>query len=159
MPNYWLIKSEPGVYSIDDLKRDGKTYWDGVRNYQARNFLRDQMKPGDKAFFYHSNADPSGIAGICEAASEGYPDPSAFDPKDHHYDSKSAKDHPVWYVVDIQFVKKFRRLLPLEELRKIQGLEKMALLKRGQRLSVQPVSAKEWRIISEFFERFENQEA
>lgn len=146
MPNYWLVKSEPEAYSIDNLNRDGKTYWDGVRNYQARNFLRDQMKPGDRAFFYHSNAEPSGIAGICEIASRGYPDPSALDPKDQHYDPKSTKAKPIWYVVDIQFIQKFRRILPLEEIKKIPGLEKMVLLKRG-RLSVQPVSAKEWEMI------------
>ena len=143
---YWLMKSEPEVYSIDSLARDKKTYWDGVRNYQARNFMRDQMKPGDLVFFYHSNAEPPGIAGIAEVASPGYPDPSAFDPKDVHYDSKSKKENPAWYVVDIQFVKKFKRLISLDELRKVKGIENMALLKRG-RLSVQPVTEQEWRNI------------
>ncbi len=144
---YWLMKSEPDVYSIDDLARDKKTYWDGVRNYQARNFMRDQMKPGDLVFFYHSNAEPSGIAGIAEIASQGYPDPSAFDPEDVHYDPDSKKDKPAWVVVDLKFVKKFKNLLSLESLRKVQGLAKMPLLQRGQRLSVQPVSAKEWKLI------------
>ena len=134
MADYWLMKSEPEVYSIDDLARDKKTYWDGVRNYQARNFMRDQMKPGDPVFFYHSNAEPSGIAGIAEVASKGYPDPSASD--------------PAWYVVDIKYVKTFNRLIPLEELRKVKGLEKMTLLQKGSRLSVQPVSEKEWKIIN-----------
>jgi predicted RNA-binding protein with PUA-like domain len=144
---YWLIKSEPDVYSIDDLARDQKTYWDGVRNYQARNFMRDQMKPGDLVFFYHSNAEPSGIAGIAKVAGKSYPDPSAFDPKDVHYDPDSKKDNPAWYVVDIAYVKKFKRLLPLEELKKVKGLAKMPLLQRGQRLSVQPVGPEEWEIV------------
>ena len=147
MPQYWLMKSEPEAYSIEDLARDKKTYWDGVRNYQARNFMRDQMKPGDRVFFYHSNAEPPGIAGIAEVASQGYPDPSAFDPKDIHYDPDSKKDKPVWYVVDLEYVKKFKRLLPLKELRQVEGLSKMPLLQRGQRLSVQPVSPKEWEIV------------
>ena len=145
--NYWLMKSEPEAYSIDDLKRDRTTYWDGVRNYQARNFLRDQIKKGDLVFFYHSNAAPSGIAGIAEVARGGYPDPSAFDPKDIHYDLKSKKENPAWFVVDIRFVEKFKQVVALEELRKTAGLEKMLLLRRGQRLSVQPVSSGEWEII------------
>src|SRR5689334_6259344 len=125
---YWLMKAEPDVYSIDDLERDKKTYWDGVRNYQARNFLRDRIKPGDEVFFYHSNAVPSGIAGIAEVTRAGYPDPSAFDPKDIHYDPKSRKEAPAWYVVDIRFVRKFDPLIPLEVLRRTKGLEKMPLL-------------------------------
>ena len=144
---YWLMKSEPDAYSMDDLARDKKTYWDGVRNYQARNFMRDQMKPGDLVFFYYSNAEPPGIAGIAKVASEGYPDPSAFDPKDRHYDPDSKKEKPTWYVIELGYVKKFKKLIPLEQLRKVQGLEKMPLLQRGQRLSVQPVSAKEWKLI------------
>ena len=144
---YWLMKVEPDVYSIDDLARDKKTYWDGVRNYQARNFMRDTMKPGDLVFFYHSNAEPSGIAGIARVSGKGYPDPSAFDPKDVHYDPDSKKDKPTWYVVDLEYVKKFKKLIPLEDLRKVKGLAKMPLLQRGQRLSVQPVSPKEWEIV------------
>lgn len=128
---YWLMKSEPDAYSIEDLARDKKTYWDGVRNYQARNFMRDKMKPGDLVFFYHSNAEPSGIAGIAKVTSKGYPD----------------AENPVWVVVDIEYVKKFKKLIPLDSLRKVPGLAKMPLLQRGQRLSVQPVSAKEWEII------------
>lgn len=149
---YWLMKSEPEVYSIDHLARDKKTYWDGVRNYQARNFMRDQMKPGDLAFFYHSNAEPSGIAGVAEITRTGYPDPSAFDPKDVHYDPDSKKEKPAWYVVDIKFVKKLKRLISLEELKKIKSLENMTLLKRG-RLSVQPVTEKEWKVINELAEK------
>lgn len=144
---YWLMKSEPEVYSIDDLRKDGRTYWDGVRNYQARNFMRDKMKPGDLVFFYHSNAEPPGIAGIAEVVKAGYPDPSAFDKKDIHYVPDSHPEKPVWYVVDIQFKKKFDRVLSLDDIRKIKGTEKMPLLQRGQRLSVQPVAASEWNAI------------
>ncbi len=145
--NHWLMKVEPDSYSIDDLARDKKTRWEGVRNYQARNFLRDSIKKRDLVFFYHSNADPSGIAGIAEVVREGYPDPSAFDPKDVHYDPKSKRDDPTWYVVDIAFVEKFKRLIPLQEMKGIPGLEKMLVLQRGQRLSVQPVTPKEWEIV------------
>lgn len=141
------MKSEPGAYSIDDLRRDKKTFWDGVRNFQARNFLRDSIKKGDLALFYHSNAEPSGIAGIAEVAREGYPDVSAFDPKDIHFDPASKKERPTWYEVDIKFVEKFNRLISLEELKKVKGLEKMLLLQKGQRLSVQPVTEREWSII------------
>lgn len=146
MIRYWLMKSEPEVYSIDHLARDKKTYWDGVRNFQARNFLRDEIKAGDLVFFYHSNAGPPGIAGIAEVIKEGYPDPSQFDAKDVHYDVKSKKEKPTWFVVEIRFVEKFSRLIPLDEIRKTKGLEKMALLKYG-RLSVQPVTKNEWDII------------
>lgn len=147
MPRYWLMKSEPDVYSIDDFSRDKKTFWDGVRNYQARNFMRDSMKPGDLLFFYHSNAEPSGIAGIGEVASEGYPDMSAFEKKSRYFDQESKKETPVWYGVELKFVKKFPSVISLEELRKIPGLKKMPLLQRGQRLSVQPVEEEEWKII------------
>lgn len=141
------MKSEPDVYSIDDLARDKKTYWDGVRNYQARNFMRDQMQPGDRVFFYHSNAEPPGIAGIAEVAAAGRPDPSQFDPKDPHFDPDVSKDKPVWYCVDLKFVEKFPRLVSLDELKKVKGLERMALLQKGQRLSVQPVTAAEWNAV------------
>ncbi|MBI4549462.1 MAG: EVE domain-containing protein [Candidatus Omnitrophica bacterium] len=147
--NYWLLKSEPEAYSIDDLSRDKSTYWDGVRNYQARNFLRDSLKKGDRVFFYHSNAEPPGIAGIAEVTKEGYPDPSQFDPKDVHYDAKSDPRDPTWFVVEIKFVKKFREVIPLERLKKVPALAQMPLLRRGQRLSVQPVAEKEWKAISE----------
>lgn len=150
---YWLIKSEPDVFSIDDLKHDGKTMWDGVRNYQARNFMRDQMQPGDLAFFYHSNAEPPGIAGIAKVVSQSYPDPSAFDKKDKHYDPDSKKEKPVWYLVDFAFVKKFKNLLPLDEIKKIKGLEGLPLLQKGQRLSVQPVPDKHWKILCEWGEK------
>ena len=142
------MKSEPDVYSIEHLARDKKTYWDGVRNYQARNFMRDQMKPGDRVFFYHSNAEPSGIAGICEVAGASFPDPSQFDLKDVHYDPAAKKEKPAWFCVGVKFVKKFSRLITLGELKKIKELEKMPLLQRAQRLSVQPVSEKEWEVIT-----------
>ena len=147
--NYWLMKSEPDVYSIDDLARDGKTMWDGVRNYQARNFMRDQMKAGDFVFFYYSNAEPSGIAGIAKVAGKPYADPTAFDKKDVHFDSKSKKENPTWFLVDIAFVEKFKNFLSLEELKNIKGLEGMPLLQKGSRLSVQPVPEKHWKLIAE----------
>lgn len=149
MRQYWLVKSEPGSYSIDDLKRDKITLWDGVRNYQARNFMRDRMRKGDLVFFYHSNAEPSGIAGVAEVAGEGYAEPSAFDPESAYFDEGSCRDKPTWYAVDLRFKKKWTRMITLESLRKVKGLEKMPLLQRGQRLSVQPVSPHEWQAIEE----------
>lgn len=147
---YWLMKSEPGEFSIDDLKnRPGKTEpWDGVRNYQARNMMRDEMKKGDLAFFYHSNCDEPGIAGIMTINSEGYPDPTAFDPDDPHYDPKSDPDKPRWYLVDVIYRKKFRRTITLAELRRHPALKNMKLLQKGNRLSVMPVTKKEWEIIN-----------
>lgn len=147
MPQYWLMKSEPGVYSIEDLARDRKTYWDGVRNYQARNFMRDRMEKGDLVLFYHSNADPPGIAGIAEVVKEGYPDPSAFDPQSPYFDPQSHPAKPRWYVVDIRFKKKLKELLPLERLKEIKSLKDMPLLQKGQRLSVQPVTKRQWDVI------------
>ncbi len=146
---YWLMKSEPDVYSIDDLARDGKTMWDGVRNYQARNFMRDQMQAGDLVFFYYSNAEPSGIAGIAKVVGKAYPDATAFDKKDVHFDAKSKQETPTWYLVDLSFVKKFKRLISLDELKKMPGLDGMLLLQKGSRLSVQPVSEKHWKLILE----------
>lgn len=143
---YWLMKSEPDVFSIDDLmKRLNKTEpWDGVRNYQARNMLRNEMKKGDLAFFYYSSCDVPGIAGIMEIAREGYPDPSAFDPKHKYYDPKSKPDNPVWYLVDVKFKRKLKRIITLTELHDKRPLQKMKLLQRGNRLSVMPVTKKEW---------------
>ena len=140
--NYWLMKSEPSVYSIDDLKRDKKTYWDGVRNFQARNFMRDAMKVGDRVLFYHSNAEPSSVAGIAKVCREGYPDFTAWDKKDKHYDAKSSKNKPLWFMVDIEFVEKFPRFVSLEELKANSFLKGMMVAKRGMRLSVQPVERK-----------------
>lgn len=147
--NHWLVKSEPDVFGFADLLKAPKktTCWDGVRNYQARNTLRDQMKQGDRVFYYHSNAEPSGIAGICEVVREGYPDHTAFDPKDPHFDPKSRRDEPTWYMVDVRAVAAFPRLVTLAELKGVKGLEKMALVQKGSRLSVQPVTRKEWEIV------------
>jgi predicted RNA-binding protein with PUA-like domain len=149
--NYWLVKSEPDVFSIDDLQaaKDQTTYWDGVRNYQARNTLRDQMKLGDKVLYYHSNADPSAVVGIAEVVRTGYPDQTAFDPKDPHFDPKSKAEAPTWYMVDVKFVEKFPRQLDLEQLRQVPELAGMVLLQRGSRLSVQPVRPQEFEAIVE----------
>ena len=146
---YWLVKSEPDVFSFADLQAAPKktTHWDGVRNYQARNTLRDEMKQGDRCFYYHSNAEPSGIAGICEVVREGYPDHSAFDKKDPHYDPKSKPDAPTWFMVDVKAVKAFPRLIALGELREVVALKGMVLHQKGSRLSVQPVTKKEWETI------------
>jgi predicted RNA-binding protein with PUA-like domain len=148
--HYWLLKTEPTTFSFDDLWHAPKrtTKWDGVRNFQARNMLRDQMKEGDHIFNYHSSADPTGIVGIAEVARSGYPDPTAFDEKDSHYDPKSRKESPTWYVVDVKAVRKFPEMITLEKLRTVAGLENMVLLRKGSRLSVQPVSAEEWKIIT-----------
>jgi len=144
---YWLMKSEPESYSIDDLKRDGKTHWDGVRNYQARNFMRDDMQVGDLVLFYHSNAEPPGVAGIAQVSKKAYPDFSAFDPKDKHYDPKSSKANPTWMMVDLEFVEKFLRLVSLQELRDHPKLGTLLVLKRAQRLSIQPVEKAHFEII------------
>jgi predicted RNA-binding protein with PUA-like domain len=147
--NFWLLKSEPTSFSIEDLEKAPKktTCWDGVRNYQARNFLRDSIKNGDLVLFYHSNAEPPGIAGIAEVVREGYPDHTAFDPDDHHFDPKSDKKNPTWYMVDITHVQTFDRIIGLDQLRTIPALKNMMLLQKGSRLSVQPVTAKEWEAI------------
>ncbi|HMK85252.1 MAG TPA: EVE domain-containing protein [Steroidobacteraceae bacterium] len=146
--NHWLIKSEPDTFSIDDLAALPKqtTSWDGVRNFQARNMLRDSMKKGDTAFFYYSSCAVPGIAGIVRIEREGYPDKTAFDPKNPHYDPDSAKREPRWYVVDVKFVRKLKRLIALDELREHarDELSDFRLLKRGNRLSVMPVSQAEW---------------
>jgi predicted RNA-binding protein with PUA-like domain len=143
------MKSEPGEFSIDNLKHspDKTEPWDGVRNYQARNMLRDEMKKGDLAFFYHSNCDEPGIVGIMTIARESYPDPTAFDPNEKHYDIKNNPDNPRWYVVDVKFKKKFKRTITLAELRNKKPLHNMKLLQKGNRLSVMPVTKKEWEYI------------
>ncbi len=147
--NYWLMKSEPGEFSIDDLgARPRQTEpWDGVRNYQARNMMRDQMAPGDPVFFYHSNCEVPGIVGIMEVASEAYPDPTAFDPEDKHYDPKSDPDKPRWYLVDVRFVERFAETIPLAKLKMLPELDGMQLLKRGNRLSVMPIDKQHWDVI------------
>jgi len=152
---YWLVKSEPDCFSFDDLLRSaGKTTcWDGVRNYQARNFMRDGMKRGDLVFFYHSGAEPPSIVGVAEVVREAYPDHTAFDPQQEHYDPKSREDSPTWIMVDIRAVERLSRPLSLADLRGVPGLERMALLQKGSRLSVQPVSAAEWEIVYELGSR------
>ena len=145
---YWLLKSDAESYSIDNLKRDGTTPWTGVRNYTARNFMRDQMKVGDKALFYHSNADPPGVVGICEIASAPIGDETALDPKDSHYDPKSTPANPIWMCVEVKYMKHLKRPVPIDELRKTKGLEKMVILQKGSRLSVTPLTEKEWKIVT-----------
>lgn len=140
-PQYWLMKSEPEVFSIDDLARDDKTAWTGVRNYQARNFMRDRMRVGDVVFFYHSNAEPAGIAGLARVVSAPYADPTQFDRKGEYFESRATKEKPVWMLVDIAFERKFARLLTLDALRAEPALAGLLALKKGQRLSVQPVDA------------------
>jgi predicted RNA-binding protein with PUA-like domain len=149
MPNYWLMKSEPSCFSIDDLKNAPlqTTYWDGVRNYQARNFMRDQMQMGDLVFFYHSNCTPPGIIGVAEVVSAPYPDFTAFDPNSEHPDASSTPDNPRWFMVDVRFKEKFPFLIPLDLLKQQPELEKMPLLRKGNRLSITPVSENEWQAI------------
>jgi len=149
--NHWLLKSEPGSFSIDALGNAPKqtTAWDGVRNFQARNMLRDSMKKGDLAFFYHSSCDVPGIAGIVSIAKGGYPDATALDPKHHHYDADSKPDEPRWFVVDVKLVRKLKRIITLDELKQhaAKSLKNFVLLRRGNRLSVMPVAAKDWEFV------------
>jgi predicted RNA-binding protein with PUA-like domain len=146
---YWLVKSEPAVFSFDDLLASPArtTCWDGVRNYQARNSMRDDMRVGDQVFFYHSNADPTAIVGVCEVVREAYPDHTALDPADPHFDPKSRADAPTWMMVDLRAVAPLGRPLALAELKAVKGLERMVLLQKGSRLSVQPVTADEWNVV------------
>ncbi|HET8656085.1 MAG TPA: EVE domain-containing protein [Longimicrobiaceae bacterium] len=146
MPRYWLMKTEPGAYSIDDLARDGRTSWEGVRNYQARNFMRDEMQVGDGVLFYHSNAEPPGVAGLARVARTGYPDPTARDPQSHYFDPKASAEDPRWFMVDIEFVERFPELVPLSALRDEPSLAQMPL-NRKSRLSVQPVTAEEFEVV------------
>jgi predicted RNA-binding protein with PUA-like domain len=147
--NYWLMKSEPDAFSIDDLaKKQGQSeHWDGVRNYQARNMMRDDMKRGDQVFFYHSNCEQPGIVGIMEVAREGYPDFSAFDPDNKHFDPKSDPANPRWMMVDVKYVKTLSRTITLKELKSKEELAELALVKRGNRLSIMPVSKAHWDFI------------
>lgn len=136
---YWLIKSEPDVYGIDELARDGVTYWEGIRNYQARNFMRDDMKVGDQLLYYHSNAKPAGVVGLARVAREAYPDPEQFEAESKYFDPKSTPEEPRWVVVDVEFVAKFDHIVSLAHLKADPSLDGMLVTKRGQRLSVQPV--------------------
>jgi predicted RNA-binding protein with PUA-like domain len=144
---FWLMKSEPGSYSIDDLERDGHTHWDGVRNYQARNFMRDEMRIGDGVLFYHSNASPPGVAGLARVVKEAYPDPSAQDPGSRYFDPKASEEDPRWFMVEIGFVERFPEIVPLDALKDTPGLEQM-LVTRRSRLSVQPVAPGEYEIVA-----------
>ena len=148
---HWLLKSEPESFSFDDLMAGpGRTTcWDGVRNYQARNFMRDEMRVGDLVLFYHSSVEPSGVAGVAEVVRDAYPDHTAFDRADPHFDPKSRPEAPAWMMVDVRATERFPRLVTLAELRATPGLEGMALLRRGNRLSVQPVSAAEFALVRE----------
>jgi predicted RNA-binding protein with PUA-like domain len=149
---HWLMKSEADVYAIDDLERDGTTPWDGIRNYEARNFMRDRMRPGDLVLYYHSNARPPGVAGVARVASEPYPDPLQFDPGSRYHDPKSSEEEPRWILVDVAFEEKFPRLVPLDEIREHPKLQEMPLLTR-KRLSVQPVEPEAFRIIRKLGQR------
>ena len=147
---YWLMKSEPKEFSIEDLaaQPDQTDHWDGVRNYQARNFMRDEMQVGDGVLFYHSRIKPA-VVGTATVARTGYPDHTAWDPQSSHYDPKSSPENPIWFMVDLRFATRFKHPLALAELRRIPGLENMTLLRRGNRLSVMPVTAEEFHIIVE----------
>lgn len=149
--NYWLVKTEADCYSIDNFRRDKKTAWTGIRNYQARNFIRDGMKKGDMVFFYHSQAEPSGIYGLARVASAPYPDPTAFDKKDEHYDLKSKKEKPVWYCVDIAYVKTFKEPLSLADIKRDPKLEGIRVAQKGDRLSVSPVSENHFKYLLSLF--------
>lgn len=144
--NYWLMKTEPEVYSIDDLmKAKNKTgHWDGVRNYQARNMMRDDMREGDQIFFYHSNCKEPGIAGIARVVKQAYPDHTAFDPEQKYFDPKSDPQNPRWFMVDVQYVRKLKRVITLQELKEHSELQSMLLLRKGNRLSIMPVTKQEW---------------
>ena len=146
---HWLMKSEPDVYGIDHLaaQPEQTDHWDGIRNFQARNMMRDQMQVGDQVFFYHSNCKPPGIVGIMEIARAAYPDPTAFDPEAGYYDPKSDPHNPRWLMVDVRLVRRLQRMISLEELRSHPELESMTLLRRGNRLSITPVSAEHWEFI------------
>ena len=144
---YWLMKSEPETYSIDDLKLFKTDHWDGIRNYQVRNFFRDQMKVGDKAFFYHSNCKEPGIVGLMEIASKAYPDHTAFDSKEKYFDAKSDPDNPRWLMLDVKYIRHTKRNITLSELREHESIKDMRLLQKGNRLSVIPMTKNEWNYI------------
>lgn len=144
---YWLMKCEPNAYTIDDLARDEVTSWEGVRNYQARNFMRDDMREGDGVLFYASNAKPSGVTGLARIARAGYPDHFAWKKGHGYFDAASTKDAPVWYMVDVGFVERFTDVVPLETLKHTKGLEQMMVTQKGSRLSVQPVTRAEYDIV------------
>lgn len=147
MAQFWLMKSEPDVFSIDQLKKDKTSLWDGVRNYQARNFMMKDMKKGDQILFYHSNTKPPGIAGLATVSKNALPDPTQFMEKSNYYDPKSTKENPRWHCVEVKYKKKFKTYIPLDVVKETKGLEKMLLIRKGQRLSIQPVTEKEFNIL------------
>jgi predicted RNA-binding protein with PUA-like domain len=144
---HWLFKTEPSSYSIDDLQKEKKTLWTGIRNYQVRNFLRDDIKKGDKVLIYHSSSETIGVAGSGEVMSQALPDPTAFDKKDSHYDPKSKAESPTWYCVQIKFINKFKKIQPLKDIKTHPELMEMKLLQNGSRLSITPVSKNEYNFI------------
>lgn len=144
---YWLMKSEPDVYSIDDLLKDGATWWEGVRNYQARNFMTQNMKVGDEVLFYHSSAEPSGVAGLAKISAAAEPDRTQFQSKSEYHDPKASKDKPIWFCVQVGSARRFKNFVPLEELKKHKALAEMMVLKKGQRLSIQPVTKAEFEYV------------
>jgi predicted RNA-binding protein with PUA-like domain len=144
---YWLMKCEPEAYTIEDLERDGTATWEGVRNFQARNSMRDDMRVGDGVLFYASNAEPSGVTGLAEISREAYPDPFAFQKGHKYFDPKSDPENPTWMMVDIRFVATFAEIIPLATLKETPGLEKMVVTQKGSRLSVQPVTQEEFAIV------------
>ena len=146
---YWLMKSEPDVFSIDDLSKqpNQKSHWDGVRNYQARNFMRDEMDVGDKVLFYHSNCKVPGIVGIATVASSSYPDHTSWDKKSEYFDPKSGPDNPRWFMVDVKFEEKFSRTVSLNEMKEVKALAEMLILRKGNRLSITPVQKKEFQTV------------
>lgn len=154
--NYWLFKSEPNCYSIDDLQRDGVEHWDGIRNYQARNMLRDDVKKGDKVLFYHSSCPEPGVVGVCEVVKEGYPDHTAFDPTSEHPDPKSDPDNPRWFMVDVKFEKKFKNLVSLSQIKEMSEFSGMKLIQRGNRLSLFPVEKKHFDLVLKLSEKVDN---
>ncbi len=147
MKQYWLMKTEPGDYSIDDLQRDRKTQWDGIRNYQARNILRDNIKVNDEVLIYHSGIRPTGVAGTARVIKAGYPDPTARDKSGRYYDPKSTPENPVWFAVDIRFAARFKHFVTLDEIKSTPPLKEIMVARRGMRLSVQPVDRKHFEII------------
>ena len=148
MPHCWLMKSEPESFSIDALAAKKESLWDGVRNYQARNFMMNDMKPGDLVLFYHSSSEPPGVAGIAEVSGAAEPDPTQFDKKSEYYDPKASRAKPIWYCVKLRFKRKFKQLVTLAEIRAEPRLKDMALLRKGQRLSIQPVAKNEFALIA-----------
>lgn len=143
---YWLMKTEPSTYSIDDLKREGASAWEGVRNYQARNFMRE-MKIGDLALFYHSVINPPGVAGICRISRESFPDHTALDGKSQYFDRKASPENPIWMMVQVEFVEKFPHFVTLEKLRETPSLEGLKILEKGSRLSITPVESQHFKLI------------